>query len=269
MKNFGLFLIGLVFSVISMTSCMEGGNREDRYAYGVLDYSSKSLYPLLKSSDGALFSSSIVAAFSAGDINVGDCLYVFYRIDYDLPENSTAVVNSNGYYTVTLLDYIKIPKYYAYSFLTDTSSILPNEMPVSKVFNSGDVLEGYFFISHTVNHPEDWEVSWNMSYDYATMLPTEENGKRYYDLFIRATVKKQGEKTSKVDVPYFNAYQIDNYMVNAALNEKSFLGSNYVSSSSTFTVRFNYVSSLDVLTNSITWNSHQIEVPISPFVSNY
>jgi len=265
MKNFGLFLIGLVFSVISMTSCMEGGNTEDRITYGVLDYGSKSMYPLLKSGDGNLFSSSIVAAFNAGEMNLGDCYAVYYRIDYDLPENLPNVVETNGYFTVTLIEWSKIPRYTAFSSLTDTSVVLLNEIPVLNVFNNGDFLEGFFFMSQTVNHPEGWELSWDMSYNYS-MMPTEENGRRYYDLFVRATVKKQGDKTTKVDVPYFNAYYMDYYMKNAASNEKNFLGSSYNSSSSKFTIRLNFVSSIDAVTNKMTWNNYQVEIPISPFL---
>ena len=266
MKRIGLYLSGLFLSVVCLTSCMEGGNVWEGIVFGVVDF--KVMQPIVKTSSGDLYSSSLNSMIKEGDVSIGDCIALYIRIDSDLPENSTSAVESYGYRTVTILQHGKIPRYSLNSYLTDTTRLLIKEVPVVKGFNDfADFVAGNFFMSQVVNIPEDWVLDWNMSYDAATMMPTEEGGKRYYDLYLRATVSKQGEKNTKIDRELTTAFTIGGYLSSVANIEKSYLGSNY-NNASKFTLRFNFISSIDETTNAITWKSNQIDIDVAAFLSN-
>ena len=105
-----------------------------------------------------------------------------------------------------------------------------------------------------------------MSNDESATPTVDDNGRRYYDLYIRATVKKEGATTVKYDTDHMIAYYMYNYLTAAANNEKSLLGNSYSASSSNFTLRFNYVSAIAEETNTLTWQNDVLDVPIAFFI---
>lgn len=266
MNRIGLYLTGLFVSVLFLTSCLKGSNVQEGYACGVIGVGKDYFTPVLKTNSGDFYSSNL-SSFNLYD---GDCCFFYFRLDSDIPENSPNYIESSGYYTISLLQLEKINKYYLSSHLMNSiSTALPDEVSVSNGYSSGDYVENHLFITQIVNQPSDMELSWRLEYDEQTMMPTtDENNKRYYDLYIRATVKKEGEKTAESEKGYLNAYYMYNYFATAASKEKELLGSNYSASSSKFTVRFNYASSINKETNAVTWQSYQVEDNIAWFVSN-
>ena len=268
MRKFGLYLTGVFLSVFFLTSCLEGSNVREEIGYGLLDWGgSNGMTPVLKSSMGYFSGASVISLVNNGSMDIGSCYAYYYRIDYDQPENSASIVDLNGYQTVTILDYGELSKYYVSPYLSDITQILPSEMPIMKACNGLDYVLGYLFISHTVSHPEDWKLTWEMSYDYATLMtPMEGNGKRYYDLYLRARVQTPGEKTSKVEIPYTNVYYMGDFLSLAASNERSMLGGSYSENSSQFTVRFNYVSEFDEEMNTMTWRNDEVNFFIVEFL---
>ena len=267
MKKFGLYLTGLFLSFFCLTSCLKGTNVEEGWIVGVLKFNSAFSLIIKTSSMGDLYAPNITSIFNNGDIDIDDCFLLYYRLDLDQPENASNIVEANGYLTVTILEIAKMPKYYLNSGPTDTSTSLPNEIPVEKGYISGEYVDKYLVLSHEVYQPAEMELDWHIS--SSVVMPTEENEKRYYDLYIRATVKKESESTFKTIIPYWNAYYIYNFIPTAASLEKAILGSNYNESLSKFTIRFFYVSSINEETNEITWKNEQVENFVVWYLEDY
>ena len=260
MNRIGLYVSGLFLSVIWMTSCMKGSNVSEGIACGVVGTSSKNYSIVLKTSWEDLYSTTI----NSTGLFEGDCCIFQYRYDADSPENSPSAIAANGYYTISILNIDKVQKYYL-SPVNNISTILPNEVPLMRGYDYGDFIENHLFITHLVNQPSDMELNWTLSGDESTMPTIDGDSRRYYDLYIRATVKKEGDNV-KTDKYYTIAYYMYNYLSAAASKEKSLLGNSYSASSSNFTLRFNYVSALDEETNTITWQSDSQDVPIAYFL---
>ena len=260
MKKLGLFLIASLFSVLCLTSCLEGSNIGENEDVGVLTYSSKSHTPVLKTRLGDFGGPSIDALYATS--GMGTCYIFYYRIDYDLPENTAGVVEANGYYTVSILACEEIDRYYMRHSLTDTTTLMYEEVPIlNGCQNIISYVDDYLFLSHTVSQASDLQLDWDMSYDPLSMMPTEENGERFYDIFIRATKKNSSDK-NKVDVTYIRAYNVGSYIENIANKEKMLLGGNYYESSSKMKLRFNFISEIDS-DDKITWKSSTQEIIIS------
>ena len=268
MKKNGLFLFVALLSVFCFTSCIESDNVSDGVAIGVLNYSDDYITPVLKSTFGPpLSASNLGTLISNGDMNINNCYYFEWRLDMDLPENAQNVAAAKGYYTVTLGRIYDIPKYSILPYLADTSQVLPDEIAVLSAYEGeGVYLEGYLFIDQTIIQSSDLDVEWNMSFDYATMMPFEgSDGKRYYDVFVRATKKNNSEKPT-VTMQHLNAYNMGGYLRSAAYEERNFLGTGYSESSSTFALRFNFVSEIDKDTEAITWKSITKTISIADFL---
>jgi hypothetical protein len=111
-----------------------------------------------------------------------------------------------------------------------------------------------------LNAQDDLGVEWHMNYDPVNMMPTTANGRRYYDVFLRATVKKASDKPVKYDLTPVIAYDFDSFLKQAANTERMNLGSSYNDNSSTFTLRINFATQLDATTNAITWQNKTEEM---------
>jgi hypothetical protein len=140
---------------------------------------------------------------------------------------------------------------------------MTDEVPVADGCYSQQYIENHLVLQQVVNQPSDMQLDWNMSYDQNSLMnPVEEGGIRYYDLFIRATVKSEGTKSAG-DIAYLNAYHIGNYMTYAAQTEKNKLGSSYTSMS-VFKVRINYAN--EIKDGKISWKNKVIQPYIGSFV---
>ncbi|MDR3250040.1 MAG: hypothetical protein LBT42_00035, partial [Tannerella sp.] len=267
MKKLSLFIVMTLMSVLWLTSCLEGSNVEQNVTIGVLDYGN-TFEPVLKTNGGNVYSPNLNTLIALQEMEIGGCYYFQYSLDRDLPENSANAVTANGYFTVTLLSNPqKIPQYYLSSYLTDTASVLPDEIAVLSGCDGMDYVERRLIMQHTVSHPSDFELNWSLSYDHSTMMPTEDNGQRYYDLFLRATVSKRGDKTVASENTPVNAYNIDNYFEDVAYREKNLLGSSYNSSTSKFNLRINYAAEIDDNQN-IIWKSVIKDIFIVQFLQS-
>ena len=264
MKRKDFYLVVALLSVFCITSCVSGDNVQEGQALGVMGYS-ENYTPVMLSTFGPVYSPTIANLFDKGDIRMNRCYIFNYTYDGDLPENAQSVVNANKYYTITLNAYDEIPSYSVDYYLTDTSKVMTDEVAVLKVFEESSYLEGYLFISQTVEQPSDLKLDWDMSFDYRTMMPMVENNENYYDVFVRATKKNNGT-ASTVNMQHLNAYYMKNYFRDAAMKEKSLLGSGYNKATSKFTLRFIYVSAIDKETQAITWKNHTVDVLISSFL---
>jgi len=267
MKKNGLFLFVALLSVFCFASCIESDNVTEGRAVGVLNYSDNYTPVLISTIGPPVSATNIDALISRGDMSINNCYLFDYRFDMDLPENALNVATDRGYYTVTLGGIYEVPKFPMLPYLSDTSQVLPNEIAVLSAYEgNSDYVEGYLFITQDVIQPSDLDVEWNMSYDYETMMPYEGlDGRRYYDVFVRA-IKKNNSEKSTTTTRYLNAYNMGGYLRSAAFAEKTSLGTSYNESSSTFSLRFNFASEIDKDTEAITWKSHTIAVSIAQFL---
>ncbi|MDR1114871.1 MAG: hypothetical protein LBL33_01715 [Tannerella sp.] len=268
MKKFNLFLVVALFCATGLTSCLEGENKSQGYDLGVLDYSFTA--PVMKTFSYAFYGPELVSLMAQGTLELGGCYYFQYTIDYDLPENSEEMVKLNGYYTVSIVPLAEAQRFYPNSYLTDTLTLLTNELPVADILLSEGGLfgyaENYLFVTHSVNHEKDLDVQWDMSYEDNDNVMTEENGKRQYNLFVRATSKTaRDESKAAMEYSHFNAYYLRDFLESAARTEKERLGSSYNNTSSTFTVKFNYVSGINE-DSEITWQSKSVDIFISMLI---
>jgi hypothetical protein len=266
MKKISLFISLMLLSIVGLTSCLQrGSTKSGGYAYGVLTTSTQNYAPVLNSIVGIVSSPQLTEWSKNGNMIPGYCYYFKYEIDHDIPENSSASSQANGYYTVTITEIYELPTYTVNWSPADTTTVLPGEIPVLNAYASLTYAGGYAYIQQIVNQPSDMRLNWSMSYDYNSISnPTEENGVRYYDLFVRAI--GEGGTKPKVDTPYLNAYNMSNFFGFAAENEKKLLGANYNNSSSTFSFRIFYVKEIKE-DGILTWESHTDKGLISLFVS--
>jgi hypothetical protein len=201
-------------------------------------------------------------------MEINEFYYFYYTIDYDLPENSTEMLNVNGYYTVTITPVTEAAnKYSSAPVLTDTSRVMTGEIPVlDALYAEGfGYAEGYLCIMHIVSHEKDLTVQWDMSYDGDREIMSEVSGKRYYNLFLRATAPGSDEEKTKTETAHFNTYYLRTFLEGAAMDEKNRLGSSYVPGSSVFLVKFNYVS--EIREDKIIWSYKSAEFPINMFIA--
>jgi hypothetical protein len=266
MKKISL-LVSLTLCIMGLTSCLgEGSSKVSGSAIGILTGSAMFQTPVLTTVSGDVVSSpQLELLIATGDIIPGYCYSFYYELDYDLPENSSASLQVNGYYTVTISEIQDFPTYFVNTYPEDTTTALPDEVPVSNGCSTAPhYINGYAFIQQAVNQPSDMVLNWKMSYDGNTLFdPVEENGTRYYDLFVRAI--GTGGTKSKVETPYLNAYQMSNFFNLAAENEKRLLGANYNNSSSTFSFRIFYVTEIKE-DGTLTWQSYTEKGLIEAFL---
>lgn len=272
MKKLSFFLIVALITVLGLTSCLEdSGNKVTRSAVGILDLGGKSFNYVIKTLGGDIYAPEFSSYISAGKMNQGAGYYISYEIDWDLPENAPNMVIANGYYTVTLHGFIGADSYYLNHYLTDTSTVQANEIAISQALlpyeNGGinDFTSEHIFMTHVVKRPDGLNLDWNLSYDYEATMPTEENGKRYYDVFLRAIKTNSSDKTA-TDAAYFNSYYVGDYIKNVAIKEKELLDNSYNQLSSVFVVRINYVSEIKD-DGKLVWKNQEFAYLISPFLS--
>ena len=228
MQRVMLFFVSLLLFV----SCWEGGtNKESGYAIGVVR-TDDNLKNVLDVSEYESFYSILFA-----NTNEGACLQVYYELDYDAPENSYDNIVANGYYTVTIIDKFELDRFEMAYNITDTTKTLVDEIAIQEPIMSGDFayVKGMGFFYSVLEIPAEQKMMWHLSCDLQNMV-TEENGQRYYDVFLRSTVYQSSSKSSE-NTAVLNAYNMKYFIEMVAREVKSL-------DQSSFKLRFNYVSDI-------------------------
>jgi hypothetical protein len=218
----------------ALTSCLEGGgNSITNQAVGVVRLEQNTFKNVL---DVSAYESFYSPAF--GNMDAGTCCYIYYELDFELPENSAEMIAANGYYTVTVLDKSEINRYPMLP-AADTSAIaLPDEMPlIAPVDQAGGYVyvKGILFLAHHFKAPDGQITDWKLSYDWQNPYVSEEEG-NIYNVYLRATVKMPSSKTPEEKYESC-AYDVKTFIESAAQREKG-LGKDVVA------LRFNYVSEI-------------------------
>ncbi len=235
------------------TSCLEGGsNSVESDTVGIIRRESKEGKMVMDNPFpyGPFYSPSL------SKLNDGACVLVHFTLDRDAAENSSTIVRSRGYSTVTISALAEISKYRIARFsdpgAPDTGKVLKDEVPIKNPVNLiRGYVRGYLFVEHVLNQPSDQRNEWYLTYN-PKAEPTVVMNTRIYDIYLRTTKQTAGTKTA-VDMAYNNAYYIKNYLEEIARKEKA---SGY---NETFRVRFNYVS--DIKNNTPVWSRFERTMP--------
>ena len=229
-----LILQNVVWSFISIllfSSCIDEGRKVDTgYVFGVVrtDYM-KGLNLLDVAEDVSFYSSRFEYDYD------GDCFFVYYEIDHELPGNSFESVEKNGFYEVTIgTEKQKVDKWNVSVLLpADTLTSLPDELPIKAALD-GDIIyiKGKMFLISNLQKATYQKINWTLKYDIDNML-TEERGQRYYNLFLRAT-EGQGTNSNEF-ISFANAFEIKYFLRDVVQKEKELGGES-------FYIRFNFPS---------------------------
>ena len=240
MKKLILRSVVLFFvSLLLLTSCIDGrGNISQGQAFGIVrvvrdDNDSVKIKLLdVTVSDIPFYSIRFKEA------NDDNCFFVSYEYNEDLEANSIKNVEACGYLTVDIYDKIDVDKWLVSSVLSDTSKVLTDEAPLVEVLWNGDFayLKGKIFLISTLQMSSDQKMNWDLSYDIDNMS-SEEYGRRYYNVFLRSTIRTQSTY-SKEKISVANAFEMKDYMETIAKKEKE-LGA------SAFKIRFNYLAEIN------------------------
>jgi len=245
MKKLNLQRVIMCFvSLLLFVSCWEGGaNKESGYAVGVVRLNETIFANVLDVSEYESFYSSLFA-----NSYPGACFQVYYELDYDDPDNTYENVVANGFYKVIIIDKYELDRFdMAYS-LTDTTKALADEVAIEDPILSGDLayVKGMGFFYSILEIPAEQKMNWILSCDLQN-IAKEENGQRYYDVFLRSTVYQSSSKSPE-NTGVLNAYNMKYYLEMVAHEVKS-LGN------TTFKLRFNYVSKIE--DEILTWSQQE------------
>ena len=238
-------------SILLFVSCLgKGPNIISGQAFGIVRYDYISGLMLLDINEYESLNN--IRFQEATD---GACYWVYFEVDYDLPENNPEYVASVGYYTVNIIERVQVNDWDMYDLSgTDTSTVLTNEIPISDPFmedQSSSYIKGMFFLSSLLTKYSDQEMLWFLYCDFQN-LDAEENHQEYYDLFMRTRVNSNSAKSTEKNA-FTNAFNMGSFLEHVAHKERS-LGNNAIK------IRFNYVSAID--DDKITWSHKDIEIEI-------
>ena len=259
MKKFDLQRVVLFWvSLLLLSSCIgEEPKISFGNAVGVVSIENKTFKKVLDVGNNVSFYSIMLV-----NKNPGACFYIYYEFDKDSPENSDENVAANGYYTTTHMqlseELERIGMLYS---ITDTSNVLTNEVAViTPILNEYFAyINGVGFIFSVLDISSEQEMDWNLSCDFENMVK-EEDGKRYYDVFLRSTVHQSSTNpTTRVNV--INPFNMKDFLESIAQEEKN-LGNEK------FTLRFNYAS--EIKDDKITWKQQEspLELPVAYILPN-
>ena len=271
MKKYGFYLTSFLLSVFLLTSCVEGGgNTQEAIGFGLLDYGGKNGYtPVIKCPNSHIYSPTLLTLINSGKLNIGSSYLFYYRIDYDQPDNAASVIEANGYQTISLLNIAELATYYLNERLTNINSMFPDELTIINGCDGVSFIDNHLFVIQTIAHPDDWNLTWDMSYDGSEITPTEVYDKRYYDVFVRARAIEKTDNKEYIEVQYVNVYYVHDFLAKIAHKEESYLGSSYNKEKQSFEVRFNFIKDVDKETDEIIWESSIVSFNVFQFAALY
>jgi len=254
MKQFKLqHVIIFLAAILLLGSCMgEGRNVMTTTMFGVVRFDYKRMRNVLDVGETeSLYSIEFQTA------QEDDCFWVYYELDYDLPENNyenSTDAEGNAIYTVTILQKESVEPGSVRTSLMDTTQVLTGEVPIIDPIIEGAFwyVKGKFFILSSLEIPNNQDMWWHFSFDYDNLM-SGDGYQRVYNVYLRTNIRDKGTKTPEtLTCPV--VFDLKYYLQLAAQQEKSLGGTS-------FTIRFNYPSAISEDGN-ITWSYKDIQDPI-------
>lgn len=252
MKTFKLFSVVAAATLVLLTSCLGDSNNtrtlESQFAVGRID--SKTFKTVLDVSGlGAVYSPNIELQVTAGE-----CYFVDLVVDFSSAENANAA--DNGYYTATVGNLNPITAGVSIQQVADTTMILADEQPVAELAIA-NYLSGHFLMGAAFDQLKDQRNRWELYYDPAQEPQVDKNGNRYYDLFIRAVKRIDGEGSSTKE-QVFRTFEAKNFVDKCIEKEKA-------EGKSAVNFKFNYLKSLTTKDDKteMTWTAYSATMPFA------
>ncbi|MDR1336141.1 MAG: hypothetical protein LBK22_04845 [Tannerella sp.] len=251
MKKWNLKRMSAVLCISAMTlftSCLEGGrNTISNTMIGIVRFDTKTSKNVLDIYGATFYAPQF------DTMQEGTCCIVVYELDFNAPENDPAMLQEHGYYTVTISYKEDIDRYSLLSALTDTATVLPDEIAVTDPTNSYlGYLNGILFMAHKLKKGSDQREIWNISYDPRVTV-TEESGRQIVSVYLRSTVRVSSIKTQEEGYDLC-AYEMKYFMESSATTAKS-------AGHTSFYIRFHYVS--EIKDDVMTWQYKDQEIKVA------
>lgn len=236
MKKINLYCMAVVSVLVLLTSCLGDSGNSNQQAYGqfaVARMDSKSFKTVLDVSGfGALYS-------PAAELQVtpGNCYSVDCDVDFSSPENANAA--TNGYYVATISNIQELDKGSAIPQITDTTALMEKEQTINELgIVRGGYINGYLLVGAKLNQLKKQQTDWRLYYDMSQEVKTNTNGERYYDVFIRAVKKVEGEGTTPSETVDYRVYEIKRFIDHCLDQEKA-------ANKTQVYFKFNYLKSIN------------------------
>lgn len=207
MKNCRLLGGVAAAALLLLTSCLGDNNSTASFNMvpAVVKFDMAAMKNLADSNAGTVYAKEFEKYSDS------DCLILNFSYD---SQNQV----SDKYFTVTLTsEPTKIDKGLVHPVMTDTATLKKDEVALLSSVETNPpynpilaYLNGYLFLPSGISMPEKQQTNWELSYDLQTAA-VEENGKRVYSLFLRATISVPDEKGEAKNTLIPNAYYMKNY----------------------------------------------------------
>ena len=240
--------------MISLTSCLgDGKNTSTVYGLGVVEFSMDAFGNVVTDDYGTVAYSPAFAGLNAGD-------YVVYTgmIDYDTQ-------TSNKYMTVDVEQngFARLSRWYSDPMQGDMKTPLPNEALVTEalfaqIYANLGTSSGAFIHSANQNVfiqtaykdiPNDRKFSYQLFYD-ADMETVGVDGRKVYDLYLRATVSDPGENV-EANYSYTDVFDLNQFLSRATQIARS-------KGDERIYIRLNYANSFNADTTEVTYKQAEV-----------
>lgn len=255
MKKLNFLAAALVSAMTLFTSCLgNGGNEVEFPATGVVFFNEKAGFkPMLDVGSAYLYIPQLTAE---GEYDEGDCVAVTVHVDYETPENANW--GTTGYLTASLTGKSSPISQYRASYINsevDTTQVLPNEIPLISAFQASvfnNYVRGRLIFPSTAKIGSKQTLTFKIM--YSPDLQVEEiNGKRYYNLYMRAMA--EGDDTGASNTSVLNAFYLKDVIDRANSIEKAEGHNSYY-------LKFNFVSEIDKDNNKLTWDYEEAQMAV-------
>lgn len=236
MKKINLYCMAVVSVLVLLTSCLgDSGNSTDQRngQFAVARMDSKSLKTVLDVNyNGTVYSPSAELM-----VNAGNCYSIDYQIDFSSPENANAA--TNGYYVAAITNVQELEKGSAIPQITDTTALMENEQAINELgVVIGGYINGYLLVGAKLNQLKKQQTQWNLYYDMSQKVKENSNGERYYDVFVRAVKRVEGEGTTPSEMMDYRVYEVKRFIEHFMEQEKA-------ANKREVNFKFNYLKSIN------------------------
>lgn len=181
--------------------------------------------------------------------NNGDCFLIEYSFDASSPE----LQNSDSLSVELIANPAPVSLWPLDEHWTDTTVVLVDEMLTRGIQNRHAYIRGRLFLwsGHTVvpNQQDSFMMSYNPENPYTT-----EEGKRVYNLYLRAIARieaEEGERPRGEQLNIVNAYDVEDFFNEARRQEEQ-------RGSDSLYIAIRYASAFNKDTTACLWDSKQL-----------
>lgn len=261
MKKLSYYLVAAVSALTLFTSCLgESSNEADITVSGVVFSNPKAgLKTMIDAGSAYVYIPNLL---QVGNYPENSCIGASIHIDYNSAENANW--GTTGYLTATLNGTPETFSQWRATPITsvaDTTAVLENEIPLTFAFQQSaysNYVRGWMIFSSGAKIGSKQNVEWTMKYPQELQVE-EYNGKRCYNLYIRATAT--GDNTGASGQAIVNAWYVKTALDRIDAAEKAAGNQSYY-------LKFNYVTSIDNNTNKLTWKSDIAQMAVTSDSSN-